>query len=130
MTSIAPIPATRVSNLLVTQRLSAQLQADEVGLQQLETQVSSGQRLILPSDDPAAAAQAVNLNRLLLQKDQIKNNLDTNQSYLSATDTALGNVSNLLANARATALSVNGDVVSSSQRQAAAQVIDGAIQQL
>jgi flagellin-like hook-associated protein FlgL len=130
MTTIAPIPATRVSNLLVTQRLSAQLQADEVGLQQLETQVSSGQRLILPSDDPAAAAQAVNLNRLLLQKEQIKNNLDTNQSYLSATDTALGNVSNLLANARSTALSVAGTVADSSQRQTAAQVVTSAIQQL
>src|SRR5260221_6583356 len=130
MTPIPSIPAQRVSNLLVTQRWSAQLQADEVGLQQLETQVSSGQRLILPSDDPAAAAQAVNLNRLLLQKDQIKNNLDTNQSYLSATDTALGNVSNLLANARSTALSVAGTVTDSSQRQTAAQVVISAIQQL
>ena len=130
MSGIGPIPASRTSDLLSTQRINAQLQADEIALQQLEQQVSTGQRLTLPSDDPGAAAQAVNLNRLILQKTQIKTNLDTNQSYLSATDAALGNVSNLLANARATALSVNGDVVSSSQRQAAAQVIDGAIQQL
>ena len=130
MSGIGPIPASRTSDLLTSQRINSQLQADEIALQQLEQQVSTGQRLTLPSDDPGAAAQAVNLNRLILQKTQIKNNLDTNQSYLSATDAALGNVSTLLANARATALSVNGDVVSSSQRQAAAQVIDGAIQQL
>ncbi len=130
MTAIAPIPATRVSDLLATQRLNAQLQADEIGLQRLETQVSTGQRLTLPSDDPAAAAQAVNLNRLIQQKTQIKTNLDTNQSYLSATDSALGNVSNLLANARSTALSVAGTIADSSQRQTAAQVVSSAIQQL
>ena len=100
MTAIVPIPASRVSDLLTTLRLSAQMQADEIGLQRLESQVSTGQRLTLPSDDPTAAAQAVSLNRLIQQKTQIKTNLDTNQSYLSATDSALGNVSNLLANAR------------------------------
>ncbi|HEV2972838.1 MAG TPA: flagellar hook-associated protein FlgL [Pirellulales bacterium] len=130
MTAIAPIPATRVSDLLTTQRLNAQLQADEIGLQQLESQVSTGQRLTLPSDDPTAAAQAINLNRLIQQKTQIKNNLDTNQSYLTETDTALGNVANLLSNARSTALSVAGTVADSSQRQTAAQVVASAIQQL
>jgi flagellar hook-associated protein 3 FlgL len=130
MASIAPVPGTRVSDLLATQRLTAQMQADEIALQQLERQVSTGQRLTLPSDDPGAAAQAINLNRLIQQKTQIKTNLDTNQSYLSATDSALGNVSNLLSNARSTALSVVGTVADSSQRQTAARVIDGAIQQL
>ncbi len=130
MTPIPPILGSRVSNLLVNQRLTAQLQLDEVGLQQLETQVSTGQRLTLPSDDPAAADQAVDLNRLILQKNQIKSNLDTNQSYLTQTDTALANVSNLLASARSTALSVSGTIADSSQRQTAAQVITSAISQL
>lgn len=130
MTAIAPIPSGRVSNLLITQRLSAQLQADEVGLQLLETQVATGQRLTLPSDDPTAAAQAININRLIQQKQQIQTNLDTNQSYLSATDAALGNVSDLLNHARSTALSVAGTVADSSQRQTAAQVVASAIQQL
>ncbi|HEY2148363.1 MAG TPA: hypothetical protein VGH32_10525, partial [Pirellulales bacterium] len=130
MAGIASIPGSRVSNLLMTQRLSAQLQADEVALQQLETQVSTGQRLALPSDDPAAAAQAVDLNRLILQKGQIKTNLDTNQSFLTQTDTALANVSNLLARARSTALSVAGTIADSSQRQTAAQVVASAINQL
>ncbi len=130
MGGIAPIPASRVSDLLTTQRINAQLQADEIGLEQLETQVSTGQRLTLPSDDPSAAAQAVNLNRLIQQKTQIQTNLNTNQSYLSATDTALGDVSNLLSNARSTALSVVGTVSDSSQRQTAAQVVASAIQQL
>jgi len=130
MTPIPPILGSRVSNLLINQRLTAQLQLDEVGLQQLETQVSTGQPLTLPSDDPAAADQAVDLNRLILQKNQIKTNLNTNQSYLTQTDTALGNVSNLLSSARATALSVSGTTADSSQRQTAAQVIDSAISQL
>jgi flagellar hook-associated protein 3 FlgL len=119
-----------VSNLLINQRLTAQFQLDEVGLQKLETQVSTGQRLTLPSDDPAAAAQAVDLNRLILEKNQIKTNLDTNQSYLTQTDTALANVSSLLSSARSTALSVSGTVVDISQRQTAAQVITSAINQL
>ncbi len=130
MTSITSIPSSRVSNLSSSQRLLAQIQNAQLGLQQLETQISSGKRIVLPSDDPAATEQAVGLNRLIDQKMQIKNNIDTSQSYLTQTDTALANVSNLLSSARSTALSVIGTTADASQRQTAAQVISGAIQQL
>ncbi len=130
MTAIAPVPISRISSLLASQRLDAQIQSDQIGLQQLETQISTGQQLVLPSDDPAAAAQATSLQRLIQQNTQIQTNLSTNQSYLSQTDTALGDVSNLLNSASSTALSALNATSSPAQLQADAQTIQSAIQQL
>jgi flagellar hook-associated protein 3 FlgL len=130
MSAIIPIPATRVSNMMASQRLLGQLQSDQVDLQQLEEQIATGRRIVLPSEDPTASIQAVSLQRLLQRKVQIQTNIQTNQSYLSATDTALSNVSDLLSNVRATALSVTGTVASDAQRQTAAQQVDSALSQL
>lgn len=130
MTNIVPVPSTRVSDLLVRQRLLSQLSADQSDLVRLQSQISTGRRILLPSDDAPAALRAGSLQQLLERKQQVKANLTTNQSFLTATDTALGNVSSLLPNARATALSVMGTTASDEQRQAAAQEIGRTIQQL
>lgn len=130
MSNISPIPSTRISNQLVRERLLGQLNADQTDLVRLQTQITTGRRIILPSEDAPAALRAGGLRQLLERKEQVKTNLNTSQSFLAATDTALANVSNLLSSARATALSVVGTTASDTQRQAAAQEIARTIQQM
>ena len=96
----------------------------------MQQQISTGRQVIVPSDNPQAAARATDLQRLLDQKAQVKTNLQTNQSYLSATDTALASVSDLLNEARGAAVSASGTTITDSQRAAAAQQIDSILQQL
>ncbi len=74
--------------------------------------------------------RAIDLQRLLERKVQVKTNLDTNQSYLTQTDTALSSVSDLLNEARGVAVSASGSTITDDQREAAAQQIDGFLQQL
>jgi len=127
---ISPVPSTRVSDLLVRQRLITQLNADQSGLVDLQTQLTTGKRITLPSDDVPAALRALTLQDLLNRKDQVKTNLATNQSFLSASDSALSQVSDLLTSARATALSAADAGSSSDQRLAGADQINLALQQL
>lgn len=130
MGTIVPIPTTRIGDQLGRQRLLAQLQSDQLELFRLQTQLSSGRRIILPSDDAPAALRAVGLQQLLERKATVQSNLVTNASYLGATDASLGGVSDLLAEIRGLALSVSDSGASDLQREAAASEVTRAINQL
>ncbi len=128
--AISPVPTSRVSDLLTRQRLLSQAQFDQQELFRLQSQISTGQRISLPSEDAPAAGRAIALQRLIERKDQSLSNLATNNSYLAATDLALGNVSNLLTSIRGTALGSIGATSNDSQRAAAAIEVERALQQL
>jgi flagellar hook-associated protein 3 FlgL len=130
MPAIYPIPTTRVSGLLVQQRLLAQLQFDQVSILGLQQQIATGRRIGFPSEDAPAAQRAISLQRLLEQKAQARTNLSVSQSYISATDTAVQNVTNLLNQVRSTVLGVTDTVSSPEQRQAAIAEVARAIEQL
>jgi len=130
MASIIPLPNTRVSGMLVRQRLLAQLQGDQLDLFRLQNQVSTGQRFTLPSEDAPAARRAMTLQRLLERKTQIRSNIETGQSFLKSTDVALNNVAGLLGDIRGVALGVSGTTSTDSERQAAITEINRAIEQM
>ena len=130
MTSISGIPTTRVSDLMVRQRLLQQVQYDLGELLRLEEQLSTGQQFQLPSEDPVAALRARRLQSLLERKEQVKSNLATSQSYLSATDLAMSTVSGLIIEVRGVALGAIGTVVTDEQRAAAVVQVEEAIKQL
>jgi flagellar hook-associated protein 3 FlgL len=129
-TSIIGIPTTRISDSFIRERMLTQVQFDQLGMFRLQTQISTGRRFELPSEDPVAAMRVMSLQSLLERKDQIKSNLTTNQSYLNATDSALGQVSSLLNESRAAALGALGTTSTDAQRAAAAQQINQAVQAL
>lgn len=130
MGNIISIPNTRVSDLFVRQRLLSQMRSDQLDLFRIETQLSTGQRIQLPSEDADAALRIISLQRLLERKDQFQINLRTNQSYLTATDAALSTVSNSVAEARGVALGALDTIVSDAQREAAAMQIQETVRQL
>ena len=63
MSGIIPIPTTRVGDYFTRTRLTNQVESDQLDLFNLENQVSTGKRLILPSDDAPAALRAIDLQR-------------------------------------------------------------------
>ena len=128
--AIIGIPSTRISDQFVRQILLSQVQTDQIDLFRLQMQLSSGRKFQLPSEAPVAALRVMSLQRLLERKEQIKGNLATNQSYLSATDTAMSQISGMMAEVRGVALGVIGTTASDVQRQAAAQQVQQTLQQL
>jgi len=130
MSGFFPVPSTRSTDLLVQTRLTQQFDLDQVALQKLQTQISTGRRIALPGEDPAAALRAQTIQRLIEMKAQSKTNSQVAQSYLDATDTALSNVANLITSVRSAALAAATDTAPDNARRAAADQVDQAISQL
>ena len=130
MAGITGIPTTRVSDLFIRTRLLTQMQSDQIALSRIQEQISTGRRLSLLSDDAPAAIRSVGLQSLIERKEQVKRNIDTNQLFLGATDTALSAVSSLISNVQSSVLSVADTVSSDAQRAAAQAEVEQALNQL
>jgi flagellar hook-associated protein 3 FlgL len=128
--AIAPIPSSRVSDLFTRQRLTQQLQTDQLEIFRLQDQISTGQRINLPSDDGPAALRAITLQRLLERKSQLKTNTQTGQSFLAATDTALNDLAKSLGDLRGAVLGVAGTASSQQERNAVIEEVNRTIEQL
>ena len=128
--AIIPVPTTRVGDYFIRQRLISQVQTDQLALFRLQSQVSTGRRILRPSDDAPAALRAMNVQRALLRKAQVQTNLTNSQSVLGAADSSLATVSLQLRDIRAAALGVADTVSSESDRLAVAKLVDAALEAL
>src|SRR6185436_18732658 len=104
MPAIYPIATTRISDALIQARLISQFDFDQTELLRIQDQISTGYRISAPSQDAPAAIRAITLQRLLDHKQQAKVNLNTTQSFVSATETALVGANDLLSHVKALAL--------------------------
>lgn len=130
MAGLIPIPTTRIPGLFAQQRLTQQLQVDQLDLFRLQDQVSTGRRIILPSDDAPSALRSIALQRLLERKTQLESNIATGQSFLGATDTALSSVADRLIEIKAATLEVVGTVTTEEQRNSAIAKINNVLTSL
>lgn len=119
-----------MSGLLAQQRLIGQVNSDQLDLFRLQTQVSTGRRVITPSDDAPAALRAMNLQRILERKAQAQNSLQNSVLYLGAAENSISQVTNTLNDIRAAALGVADSISTPEQRQAVIDQVNRAIESL
>ncbi len=65
-------------------------------LQKTQMQISTGKRLLTPSDDPVASARVVQLNQELSLNKQYQSNIDMAENRLTLQDDLLGSVNDIL----------------------------------
>ena len=130
MCALSNIPTTRLSNAFVTQRILTQIQTDQRNLFRVQSQLSGGRRIAAPSDDAPAAMRALSLQSLIERKNTVQSSLQTNQTYLSSSESAVGGVASIVSDLRGLALSVTGNSVGKQERDAALVEIDRALDQL
>ena len=123
MSSITGISSTRISNVFVYTQLARQMMSDQVELFNVESQISTGHRYQLPSENPVSAEQVIDYQRVLEQMGQYVRNIGSSQTYLATADTALQEASNLVASARSSILAVCGDTAYFTELNATAEVI-------
>lgn len=116
---------TRRSYLQQTDRMSA----IQSLIQRLQTQISTGKKLIDPSDDPVAAARVAQIQRSMDDNTQFMRNIDTVTSRLSLADGTVESMSNSIIRVQELALNAaNGTLTNGDRQNIAAeldQVIDG-----
>ncbi|MCA9240761.1 MAG: hypothetical protein KDA37_11200 [Planctomycetales bacterium] len=130
MAAILPIPSGRTSDYLARTRLLQQIQSDQVDLLRLQSQLSTGRRIFVPSDDPGAAVRAITLQRTLERKGQLRTNVTNATAKLATAESALTRVGDELRTVLAQVLGVVGNDASQEQRLGVIPEIEGTIDAL
>ncbi|HET6249575.1 MAG TPA: flagellar hook-associated protein FlgL [Tepidisphaeraceae bacterium] len=128
--TVSALQLARIPDLLSSTLTSSQINSTQQQLAQVEQQLSTGQLWSQPSDDPSNSAITMQLQRTLTQQTTYSTNLASAQSQLGQVDNSLSNVTTLIQQAQNIASADVNSTVSSSQRQADAQVVNSIYSQI
>jgi flagellar hook-associated protein 3 FlgL len=114
----------RITDRLLVDKVLGNLQRNESRLANLQDQVSTGRRISKASDDPTGAVRSLTLrsNDDETQQDQL--NLDLADGWLSATDTALQDVSDIMQRTRELTVQGANETLSAQETSALSTEID------
>jgi flagellar hook-associated protein 3 FlgL len=98
-------------------------------LKSLNEQISSGKRINRPSDDPIGITQSMGLNNILSKIDQYQKNIGFGQSWLTATESSLQGISDLIVRGKEIANQMATGTYSADQRANAAQEVQSLLDQ-
>jgi flagellar hook-associated protein 3 FlgL len=96
-------------------------------LNQMQEKVSSGKNFNSPSDDPVAMVNSLGLSDTLAQIQQYQTNMNTANEWLSTSETALNQVSQLAASAQQIAAQFSSGSQSADVQTEAESQVDGLI---
>jgi flagellar hook-associated protein 3 FlgL len=130
MTSFYPATGPRATSQLGITRLLFQINHDQLAIQDLQTQISTGRKLSVPSQDPAAAIRALAAQRQQEFKSQVLNNLQSADTILAATESTLSQSQAILTEMRGVAVQASGNTLSAEERDALLSQIEAAISKL
>ena len=129
---MTPIPSSlaRVPNLLSSQLMLGNLMRTNASMVHLQSQLGTGLRVLRASDDSVAAATIGSLDDMLERRAQQLRNMESADSLLSTLDQSLGDITDLILEAKGIGLSQIGVGSDAETRANQAQVIDSIIQSL
>ena len=96
----------RITNRMITDQALAALTAQADAIAHAQDQVTTGRRIVKPSDDPAATRSAIRLRDALAQTTQYLRNIDVADARMSAAESAFSVSSETMS--RASELAVQG----------------------
>ena len=120
----------RVTDCFRFQAYAATLSTLKAQMDNATTEISSGKKVLVPSDDPASYAQNMQITAELNQNTQYASNLNSLQAKGAYYETSLNSIGNILTEAKQLAVQMSSSTVDASSRTAAVDQVDGYIQQL
>jgi flagellar hook-associated protein 3 FlgL len=130
MTTFYPVSNGRATSQLGITRLLFQINHDELAIQDLQTQLSTGRRINLPSQDPAAAIRGLAAQRQLEFKAQVDDNLSSADTILGASESTLAQAQSILNEMRGVAVESVGTTFSPEEVDAYVSQVQAAIDKL
>ena len=107
---------SRVTFNQVNDLVQTNLAANYAKLSKFQEQLSSGKRLLKPSDAPVDVTQDLNLRTNLQQLNQFDRNLDDGISYMSIVESTMVGTNNYFQRARELAIQGSNDTNTDSNR--------------
>lgn len=117
---------TRITSNMIADTALFNIEQNQSRIEQLQSQLTSGSRIRVASDDPIGSARAMSFQEGLDQTSQYIANVDQATGWLNTTDKALSEMTNLLQRARELAVQGSSDTASAQDRAA----INTEVQQL
>src|SRR5262249_7066360 len=105
-------------------RLASDLNRTQAEMARLQSMISSGQRIQVPSDDPAGAALVLTIASRQAASTQFQRNLDAVTATLSSTDGALKSIVDDLTRAKERAVQGANDTNAATARQSLGNEVD------
>ncbi|MFO0941116.1 MAG: hypothetical protein U0930_10140 [Pirellulales bacterium] len=130
MTAFYPAASERTSTPLATTRMLFQVNSNELAIQRLQQQLSTGRKFQSPSENLPAAIKVLSAQRQQEFRTQTEVNLKQADSILSVTETNLGQTQDILNQVRATAVQAASNTLSDDERTALLNQVDGALRRL
>lgn len=97
----------RLSTSMIFDNAMSSMQSQTSALQHTQQQIATGRRMITPSDDPVAAAQALQVNQAKAVNSQYASNQDSAKSTLNLVDGQLSAVNDLIQYVQSRAIQAN-----------------------
>jgi flagellar hook-associated protein 3 FlgL len=120
----------RVTNQMIFEAARLQTAAARDNMVDAQQKVSTGQRVVHPGDDPAAASAIISHSMSVQRFDTINRAVSSASGEAELADSALQGVSVLLARARELAVQLGNDSYSGSERAGGAQEINDIFSQV
>ncbi len=120
----------RVPNLLASQTVLGSITRSNSALLELQVKLASGREILRPSENPISAGTIAVLDDVLERRDQRARNLSEASAVLGTLDSALGDVNDLLLEAKGVGLSQIGIGSDADTRRNQALVIDSILQSM
>ncbi|HBP63677.1 MAG TPA: flagellar biosynthesis protein FlgL [Desulfosporosinus sp.] len=114
----------RITNNMLSQNLLRNLETAQGKMDQLQNQLSSGHRINRPSDDPAGIQNAMRLKSNISSVEQWKSNTDEELSYMTTTDSTLGDMTSMLQRVRELAVQGANGTLATVDKSAIADEVD------
>jgi flagellar hook-associated protein 3 FlgL len=128
MTSIFfPIYGGRTSNSQMNARSLYQVQMARSGIDRLQTQLTTGRRLLTPSDDPDTAVRVLRLQREQEFRSQAIGNLTSAESFLNTTEATLSSIQDTVNQMRGLTVSASTNLNSDSEKESLLSQIDSTL---
>lgn len=118
---------SRTTGGLSRTTLTSNLTRSQAEIQRLQDQLSTGRRILTPSDDPINTVRVLNFTSQLQRNTQFSSNITTLQGGLEMTDSTLGDLTEIAGQAEDLLLQEMNDSSTAQTRTLSAQAVDGMI---
>ena len=114
----------RISTLLFNERISNEILNRQSEMAETQLQLSTGRKILRPSDDPISSKQALDVQKFLDTTNQYQKNIDIVRGRLELEETVLAESMNVLQRLNELALQANTDTYTATDKGLIAEEVD------
>jgi len=120
----------RVTNSMVANQVTFNMQRSLARYLDLQSSVSSGRRINKPSDDPLGTLRDLDYRTELSKIEQYRKNISQGSNWMSTYDSVLADVKDLLSDAKEIAVAMANETYDEAAREAAADEVQSIFDQI